>query len=498
MLIMMHLYLLAQDAPLTWKKLTKEEIELTSYDNAPAVVTYEYGQMYFDTNPNGENLFIINKKHVRIKILNEEGLKYAKLKIPYHNMNCERYQGELSFSFKGYTHNVTETGEINSIRLKNKYIKHSDSTDCISIAEIEFKDVKAGSIIEYMVTTPSLQLINPNSWEFQKDIPVLHSEFRARTPKYFKYIFSVKNIEELPIEDSTFYDKILNYRFKYGNRTYSSIIDLSGKEYRFVNYNMPILTDLNKAERINIHLKQAVTEPADYAWQKLTKALMITTWDDYDRRTPSQRKMLTYPPSYFIYYLPTWGELNENLLKDDKFGLALIKFWDCDSILQSITDNSQNEKEKAEAIYNFVKKNMKWNEQYDLYADVSDNVFKTLYSKAGARVKLNNVGNIFEKGEGTSSEINFIFMHLLKKAKIETHPILVNTYKNNPVDKNIPQVKQFVTVIAYVEIDNEKILLDAADPESSFIKPANKYDPDQMFIIRKLDYGWINEFGLKR
>ena len=89
-------------------------------------------------------------------------------------------------------------------------------------------------------------------------------------------------------------------------------------------------------------------------------------------------------------------------------------------------------------------------------------------------------------------------MHLLKKAKIETHPILVNAYKNKPVDKNIPQVKQFVTVIAYVETDNEKILLDAADPESSFIKPANKYDPDQMFIIRKLDYGWFNEFGLKR
>lgn len=489
---MTHLYLFGQDAPLKWKKLTKEEIELTSYGAAPAVVLYDYGQMYFDVNPNGENLFLINTKHVRIKILNEEGLKYAKLRIPYHDMNCERYFGELSFSFKGYTHNISETGEITSIRLKNKYIKHSDSTDCTSIAEIKFQDVKVGSIIEYKVITPSLKLIKPDNWEFQKDIPVLHSEFRAQTPRYFKYIFSVRNIPELPIEDSTIYDKILNYRFKYGNRTYSTIFDLSGTEYRFVNYNMPILTDSRKAERINIHLKEATTEPADYAWQKLTRALMITTWDDYDRRTPGQRKMLTYPPSFYIYYLPTWDEFNENLLKDDKFGLALIKFWDCDSILKSITNNSQNKKEKAEAIYNFVKENMKWNGQYDFYADVSDNILKTLYSKTGARVKLNNVGNIFEKGESTSSEINFILMHLLKKAKIETHPILVNSRKNNPVDKNIPQIKQFFTVIAYVEAGNEKFFLDAANPESSFLKPADIYDPDQMFIIRKLDYGWFN------
>ncbi len=190
-LIMIHLHLLAQDAPLEWKKLTKEEIELKDYGTASAVVMYDYGQMYFDTNPSGKNLFIINTKHVRLKILNEEGLKYAKIRILYHDMNCERYIGELSYSFKGYTHNISETGEITSTRLKNKYIKHTDSTDCITIAEIEFQDVKVGSIIEYKTVLPSLKFINPDPWEFQKNIPVLHSEFRARPPKYFKCCFCV-------------------------------------------------------------------------------------------------------------------------------------------------------------------------------------------------------------------------------------------------------------------------------------------------------------------
>ena len=44
---------------------------------------------------------------------------------------------------------------------------------------------------------------------------------------------------------------------------------------------------------------------------------------------------------------------------------------------------------------------MKWNNEYSLYADVSDGFFKKLYGKIDASVKLNNVGIYFETGEGT-------------------------------------------------------------------------------------------------
>ena len=62
----------------------------------------------------------------------------------------------------------------------------------------------------------------------------------------------------------------------------------------------------------------------------------------------------------------------------------------------------------------------------------------------------------------------------------------------NLVDFNIPDFKQFKSVIALVQIDGENILLDAADPKSSFNALSDKYDPKQMYVIRNDNPGWLN------
>ncbi len=491
------IFAFSQKAPLKWKKLTKEEIDLKVYNNnpnIPAVILYDYGQMYFDLNPNGNNLFLFNKRHVRIKILNKSGLKYAKVKFLYNDMNCEYYSGELSFSVKAVTHNILENGKIKTTKVKYRNITHRDSTGCLKVGEFEFKDVKVGSILEYIITIPSFKLINPNTWFFQQSIPVIYSEFRARIPNNFEYIFSVKNVSELFTKDSSFYDQVLNYSYKYNiNSSNNSVINMSGIEYRFINKYMPSITNKNKIEKINIHLKYIKSRSNDYAWQKISKALMITTHYDYEKRTPSQRQMLLYPSGFIIYYLPTWEELNENLQHDDKFGLAIIKYWDCDSILSSIIKPNQNEKSKVNSIYNFVKANMKWNNKYSIYADVSDNLIKKLYSKSGGKVKLNNIGNYFEDGIGSSAEINFVLMYLLNKAKIKTYPVLVNNKDCETIDKNIPDIKQFKTVLALVYINNKPYLLDAANTNSTFNKISDQYDKTKMFVIKNDGYLWISE-----
>jgi hypothetical protein len=488
------LFSYSQNNPIQIKKLTKEEIELKVYEpypDAPAVITYDIGEMYFDTNPNGQNLFLFQKRHVRIKILNEEGLKYAKIKFEFSDMNCENLFGELSYNLKGFTHHITENGEIKSIKVKYKNITVKDTTNCKKVAEVTFPDVQIGSIIECVLIIPTLKLIKPDSWYFGRDIPVIYSEFRAYIPNDFEYLFSLKNIDVLPSEDSTFYNKLLSFRFKAGNYIINSNINLSGKMFRFVNYHVPIAETPLEAQKINIMLKRITAKQSDYAYKKLTRSLMITTWDDYDKRTPGQRRLLPYPPAYVIYYLPTWTELNENLLQSDKFGQALLKFWDCDSIIEKQVQNKNTKAEKAEAIYLFVKENVKWNNQYALYADVSDNLLKTIYGKTGAKVNYNNIGNYFLEGEGNSAEINFILMYLLKKAKFQVSPVLVNTSDNEPVDVDIPLIDQFKSVMALVEIEGKDIILDASEPESSFHEVSKKYDTKQMYVVRKNNFGWI-------
>ncbi len=483
----------AQKAPLKFKKLTQEEIELTEYNNYSAVMTYDYGQMYFDTNPNGKNLFIFNKRHVRIKILTEDGLKYAKVKFFYNSMSCERYSGELSYSVRAFTHNILKDGSVKTTRLKNKNITHTDSTNCIVKAEFEFPNAKVGSILEYEITVPSLNVIKPKTWYFQNELPVIYSEFRAKIPEDFQYLFLVKNVKELFEQDSSFYDELINYSFTYKRRRYNSTLNLSGKQYRFVNKYMPPIKNKTDAEKINIHVKRISSGEATYPWKKLTRALMITTIDSYYTRTPAQRSLLNYPEAYIIYNLKTWEELNNSLLFGENYGLAIVKYWNCDSILNTILKNKNTQYEKAEAIYKFIRKNMVWNNQYSIYADVSDNFFKKLYSKSGGKIKMNSIGAYFEVGKGSSSEINFVLMYLLNKAKIKVSPVLANTKNNDDVDKDVPLANQFTTTIAMIEINGEYKLLDAALPESSFNKISNQLDTNQMFIVRKDNFGWYEE-----
>ncbi|NPA45048.1 MAG: DUF3857 domain-containing protein [Chlorobi bacterium] len=465
----------SQKAPLKWKKLTKEEIDLKVYNdnpNIPAVIFYDYGQMYFDLNPNGKDLFLFRKRHVRMKILNEEGLKYAKVRFVYDDMSCEYLSGELSFSVRAVTHNILENGKIKTVKLKYKDIKHSDSTGCLKIAEFEFPNVKVGSILEYEVTIPTLKLINPDTWYFQKELPVIYSEFRAKVPSDFKYIFSVKNVESLTVKDSAYFDKIINYIYNYYGKYYKTTFNLSGIEYRFVNKYMPIIRNKKEAEKINIHLKFINSRKYnDVAWRIASKALMVTTLPDYVNRTPSQRETLRYPVGYYTYYLPTWKELNESLLLNNKFSLSIIKKCTCDSVLNTIINGNQSEMEKVKAIYDFVKANIKWNGKYSLYAEISDNFIK--------------------KRSGSSSEINFFLMHLLYKAKIKVYPVLVNTIDNECVDRTIPDINQFKTVVALINIDGNEYLLDAVLPESKFLEISSQYDNKQMFVVRKEAFGWL-------
>jgi len=482
----------SQEVRLHLKKLSKEEIDLKIYEpypNAPAVILYDIGEMYYDINSYGENLFLFQKRHVRIKILNEEGLKFAKMSFIFNNMNCEQLIGEISYNLKGFTHNTSEKGIISS-KLKNNSIQIRDSLNCIQIADVIFPDVKVGSIIEYVLIIPSLKMINPDTWYFEKNLPVIYSEFNAYVPDDFKYLFSLKNVDETMSVDSTFYDHLIDYKYRNGNAIMSSKIILSGKKFKFVKTNIPILESPSLAQKLNIHLKYVRANPHDYAWEKLTRQLMITTWDDYNSRTPNQRKMLPFPPAYFIYYLPSWNESFAKLQKSDRFGQALIKFWDCDSIIKLATKNKENDFDKAEAIYLFVKEHMKWNGQYSLYADVSDNVIKSIYGKIGAKVKLNSIGNYFEKGIGNSAEINFIFMYLVNKTDINISPVLVNLKQNEQVDRNISDINQFISVIALLEIDGKKMLIDAAEPGSSFYSLSDKYDLEQMLIFKNDSFEW--------
>lgn len=506
-------YLFAQPAPIKWKDISLEDLKMKDYEPDPtarAVVLCDYGQMYFDINPNGRHLFLFYDRHVRVKILKEEGLKHAKIRIPFHDIHCEKFQRESSIIINARVYNLSENGKVISKKIKKKDISFRDSTNCYRIAEFTIPDVKVGSIIEYKYKTPTLDLVFPTNWYFQTNIPTRHTEFRIQVPNDFQYLISPVNIQNFDVNQQKFYSKNIFFDlYRYYRRGGSGLtyglkdkvnIDLSGKSYQLVKKNVPAFTcyqlmDLSEdhIQKLHIHLVKIIRNSYNQGWEQLTYSLMTTLDEYYDRKTPEQRRMINYPPAYIIYQLPDWERLNNDLLKYDRFGLPLIMHWNYKSSLDSIINGIVNPYDKMIAIYDYIRKNIKWNGQYDIY---TNKVFSPLLAKLYTKIthKVVNEKSLrrpFENKTGTSSEINFILIYLLNKVGIEAHPVLLSTRENGKIDKSIPDALQFNHVIAYVLIDGQQLFLDATDSLRPYHFLKQNSIGVEGLIVKKKDFGWV-------
>jgi hypothetical protein len=246
-------------------------------------------------------------------------------------------------------------------------------------------------------------------------------------------------------------------------------------------------------QKINIHLQYLVNQASDYGYERMMWALVSTLDRSYYSRTPSQRKMISYPSSYVIYNNKDWDNVNSELLRDTRFGLALMKYWDTDELLNGIIEGKTTKKQKAKAIYEYVRANMSWNGVHDIYVDIDDSDLKKIYGAIAKNPDMKDLGDVLKKGKGSSSEINFILIHLLRKAGIKTYSVLSNTKDSYPVDKNIPQVKQFRTVMAMINSGEGDMILDAAHPESQFDSPADIYGNTEKCIIDQQAFRWLEQ-----
>jgi hypothetical protein len=358
----------AQKPPIKWKEVQIEDLQMTNYPldkEASAVVLCDYGQYNFDLNPNGQNLFLFNKRHLRIKILKKEGLKYAKMRIPFIDMTCEKLPTENSIVIKGMTYNLNKKGEVEATRLKRKSINYIDSTNCMRIAEFELTNVKVGSVIDFYYEKPTFDFVQPQSWYFQREIPVRQSELRMQVPRYFQYLFSPVNFENFDIAEETNYSRTLLFtpkiRYYRYNRNYQ--FDLSGKQMQFVKVNNEaikyqgfIYSPERYTQKLNIHLVKATNENYGYAWQYITHRLFTTTVEGYENYEPIQKGSVIYPAGYILYSLHDWEKVNQELLKSDRFGLPLIKHWEYQPHLNKMIEGKTTDFEKMQAIYDYVRK----------------------------------------------------------------------------------------------------------------------------------------------
>lgn len=358
----------------------------------------ELEQKHHLKEPEAEAAFIFNKLNYniekgyktytsKIKIYNSSGLNWGNIEV-FSEINRESFN-----ILHAFTYNL-ENGNIIKTKVKKENIFETKVNDFILKTSIAFPEVKAGSVIEFEYTISSTGINYVFEWQFEKKIPVDYSEVYVQLPNNIEFKTHIRGF---------LYPKILNEKYE---KKYT-LINIPGfKEEPFVNnyknYLSSILFELSQT----------------YIPGRMT--------DDFSS---------------------SWSKVIENIYNLSKFKDELNKKGYFEDELNKELEGKLIRDERIDAVFNFVKKNVKWNNKFG---------YTCAYG----------IKEAFKNRNGNVAEINLMLTAMLRYAGIDANPILCSTQSNGFVIK--PSLTAFNYVISGIEIENEIILLDATD---EFSKP---------------------------
>jgi transglutaminase-like putative cysteine protease len=400
--------------------------------NANAIVLKEFGTASIQRDDNTGSLELIFEHHVKIKIYNKEGFKEANIIIPtYKDDNREETISEL----KASTFNYIENNFVETV-MDKKAIFTENRSKYTRLTKFTLPNLKEGSIIEYSYRLRSPRLFNFRTWEFQSDIPKVISEYLVYIPGIYNYNVSLRGFQKLTDQKVELSKECL--------RLSGAAIDCSKITYLMKNIPAFIEEDNMTAPS---NFKSAIYfELSDVQNLNGGKTSYTKTWKDID------------------YELSSYKTLGDQMKRKDVFK----------ELIPTITKGNTDDLEKAKAIYNYVKKQIKWNNYYGAYSE--DNIKRALENRSG------NV-----------ADINLSLISALSTAGLDAEAVMLSTRDNGTVNKLYPVMSDFNYLVAKVNIGDKSYLLDATEPLLPFgllpLRCIN--DQGRVINLKKPSY-WID------
>lgn len=454
-LLLISIFSYAQKAPIKFGDVLVEDVKMAVYSkdsSAAAVVLADYGESRL--NYVDKQGFLIEFKHVlRIKILKKEGLKWANYNIPlYHDSDQE----EKVSSLKVVTYNL-ENDKIVQTKGKNEAFIKEKYDDNLDFTKIAWPAVKEGSIIELSYEVSSDFLFNFQDWEFQWEIPVKWSEYRARIPEYFSYEKYMQGYVSLEVSESEITSNSL---------TISSTQRATG--------NLPRATAFSQ-DKIDY-------QQTNYRWvakdvPAFKKEPFMPTSKDFVSKINFELSFTNFPNSGIKQYMGSWDDIAKSYW--ERAGSEITGNNSLKKTVEEITAGIVAPDEKALAIYNYVKQTVLWDGTHRKYAESSPR--KTLDEK-----------------KGSSAEANLLLASLLEKAELQVYPVLLSTRDHGFVRESFPVSTQFNYVVCAMQIGEKTLLLDATDKFLPMGMLPEKCLNGKGFLVSKDGYKWIELVSASR
>ncbi|QPH40775.1 DUF3858 domain-containing protein [Pedobacter endophyticus] len=400
--------------------------------NANAIVLKEFGTARIQLDDNTGRLELIFEHHVKIKIYNKEGFKQANIIVPmYKDDNREESISELKASTFNYI-----DGKFVETAMDRKAVFTENRSKYTRLTKFTLPNLREGSVIEYSYQLRSPNLFTFKTWEFQTDIPKVISEYLVFIPGIYTYNVSLRGYQKLADQKVELSKECL--------RLSGVAIDCSKISY--VMKNIPAFIE-----------EDNMTAPSNFKsaiYFELAEAQNINGGK--------------------ISYTKTWKDVDYELVSDRNMGSQMKKKDVFKDLIPGIVKDAQDDLAKAKAIYNYVQKQIKWNNYYGKYTE-------------------DNIKNAVDSRSGNVADINISLIAALSAANLDAEAVILSTRDNGTVNKLYPVLTEFNYVVAKVNIGDKSYLLDASEPLLPFgllpLRCIN--DQGRVINLKKPSY-WID------
>lgn len=412
------------------------EMEMSVYQadsNASVLYFFELGRSWRRIGES-RNLF---QYHGRLKVLQNSGIEVANVKILVDSKGIS----SNFLEFKAATYNLID-GKVETSALDNKNIHFELIADlgrdgAIYNMTFALPKVKVGSVIEIAYT----QILKPGeirSWDFQREHPVLWSEYELSFPWDTKYFSVYQGLHTLLAKEENLkiaYRKLIN-----APRAYSKDFDrkftlhLDSRYSHWAAEDIPALkadafigSEEDYLSRINIYVNS--TSVGYLVWNR-----------SYNTRykAPIRNKVFK-----------DYEELRTDLILYDNFGKSLAEsdlFKDASNIDALAADREES---RLKTAFDFIKEKVKWNGEYNIFAERS--LHETWKAKTG-----------------NSAELNFLLIRLLKELGFESSAVFV-AFRNSGRAKPQPiSLGMYRTIVTGVKLGEDNYI---------FLDPCQDYLP---------------------
>ncbi|RDC58624.1 DUF3857 domain-containing protein [Pedobacter chinensis] len=400
--------------------------------NANAIVLKEFGTASVQLDDATGRLELVFDYHVKIKIYNKEGFTNANVIVPlYKDDTREESINDLKASTFNYT-----GGRFVETVMDKKAVFTENRSKYTRLLKFTLPNLTEGSIIEYSYRLKSPRLFNFKTWEFQSEIPKVVSEYVVYIPGIYNYNVSLRGFQKLTDQKAEISRECL--------RISGANIDCS--KITYLMKDIPAFIE-----------EDNMTAPSNF------KSAVYFELSDY-----------TNPSGGKVSYTKTWKDIDYELTSDKSFGSQMKRKDVYKDLIPSIIKDATDDLGKAQAIFNYIKKQIKWNNYYALYTE--DNIKKSLDSRSG------NV-----------ADINLSLVAALSAANLDAEAVILSTRDNGTINKLYPVISNFNYVIAKVNIGDKSYMLDATEPLLPFgLLPLRcMNDQGRVINLKKPSY-WID------